>query len=151
MIEDLALQIAKASGYYVALVVLMRLAGKRLAGQTTTFDLIVLITLGVVMQTIALQPGSTNAFAFIVTVFGLHRLNAWLCAHFPVARHLIRGKPRALVRNGMILEAALIDEGISRAELLAGLRKLGYEDPAGVKLATLEETGHISAVGEDKS
>lgn len=35
---------------------------------------------------------------------------------------------------------------IGRAELLAGLRKLGYESPQQVKLATLEETGHISAV-----
>jgi uncharacterized membrane protein YcaP (DUF421 family) len=149
MIEEVILQVAKASGYYIALIAVMRLAGKRLAGQTTTFDLIVLITLSVVIQSTALQPGFANALAFIATVFGLHRLNAWLCAHFSVARHLIRGKPRALIRNGTILEAALIDEGISRAELLAGLRKLGYEDPAGVKLATLEETGHISAVGKD--
>ena len=44
------------------------------------------------------------------------------------------------------MEQALVDDGISHAELLAGLRKLGYESPATVKLATLEETGHISAV-----
>jgi uncharacterized membrane protein YcaP (DUF421 family) len=36
--------------------------------------------------------------------------------------------------------------------LQAGLRKLGYDSPAAVKLAVLEETGHISAVGaEDAS
>ena len=38
---------------------------------------------------------------------------------------------------------------MSRAELLAGLRKLGYEGAEEVKLATLEETGHISAVGAE--
>jgi uncharacterized membrane protein YcaP (DUF421 family) len=108
----------------VALIVLMRVAGKRLAGQTTTFDLIVLITLGVVLQSSALQKGMANAL-----------------------RHLIRGKPRALIRNGEILDEALAAEGISRAELLAGLRKLGHESPETVKLATLEETGHISAGG----
>jgi hypothetical protein len=36
---------------------------------------------------------------------------------------------------------------VSRDELLAGLRKLGFESPDGVHLAVLEETGHISAVG----
>jgi uncharacterized membrane protein YcaP (DUF421 family) len=146
MFEELLFQAAKACAYYAALIVLMRLAGKRLAGQTTTFDLIVLITLGVVMQMTALQPGAVNAFVFVVTVFSLHRGLALLCARSSALRRLIRGAPRALILDGQIIERALAEEGISRAELLAGLRKLGYEHPEQVKLATLEETGHISAV-----
>jgi uncharacterized membrane protein YcaP (DUF421 family) len=147
MLEELLVQAGKAGAYYVALIVLMRVAGKRLAGQTTTFDLIVLITLGVVLQSSALQKGMANALVFVLTVFTLHRLLALLCARSSLVRHLIRGKPRALIRNGEILDEALAAEGISRAELLAGLRKLGHESPETVKLATLEETGHISAVG----
>jgi uncharacterized membrane protein YcaP (DUF421 family) len=146
MFEELLLQAAKAAAYYLALVVLMRLAGKRLAGQTTTFDLIVLISLGVVMQTTALQPGAWNALVFVVTVFTLHRLLALSCARSSTLRRLVRGAPRALILNGRIIERALAEEGVSQAELLAGLRKLGYESPEQVKLATLEETGHISAV-----
>src|SRR5262245_22357231 len=80
MIEELFLQAAKAAAYYVGLLVLVRLAGKRMAGQTTTFDLLVLITLGVVLQTAALQRGTANALVFVVTVFALHRLTALLCA-----------------------------------------------------------------------
>ena len=148
MLEELLMQAAKAAAYYAALIVLMRVAGKRLAGQTTTFDLIILITLGVVLQTTALQEGTWNAIVFVVTVFALHRAIALLCARFPVARHLVRGKPRALVRDGRIIEQALADEGISHDELLAGLRKLGYDNAEAVKLAVLEETGHISAVSE---
>lgn len=147
MLEELVMQAAKAAAYYAALIVLMRMAGKRLAGQTTTFDLIVLITLGVVLQSMALQKGLANGIVFVVTVFTLHRLIALLCARSSMVRHLICGKPRVLIRNGEILEQALLDEGISRAELLAGLRKLGYESAETVKLATLEEKIHISAVG----
>jgi uncharacterized membrane protein YcaP (DUF421 family) len=146
MVEELLLQAAKAAAYYVALIVLMRLAGKRLAGQTTTFDLIVLISLGVVMQTTALQPGAWNAMVFVATVFTMHRLLALSCARSSRLRRLVRGAPRALIRDGRIIERALAEEGVSRAELLAGLRKLGYESPEEVKLATLEETGHISAL-----
>jgi len=144
--EQYALQVLKAAGYYVALIILMRLAGKRLAGQTTTFDLIVLIALGVVMQSVALQEGAWNAIVFIGTVFGLHRGIAVLCTHSTSLRHLIRGKPRVLVRDGKVMESALRDENMSVAELEAGLRKLGHEDTQSVKLATLEETGHISVV-----
>jgi uncharacterized membrane protein YcaP (DUF421 family) len=108
----------------------------------------VLITLGVVLQSTALQKGFWNALVFVVTVFALHRLVALLCARSSFFRHLVRGKPRQLIVNGQILERSLIEEGISHAELKAGLRKLGIEDAQQVKVATLEETGHISAVSK---
>ena len=148
-LASLLLQAAKAGAYYVALIVLVRMAGKRMAGQTTTFDLIVLITLGVVMQSAALAEGAANAAVFVVTVFALHRLNAWLCARSTRVRHLLRGKPRPLIRDGEIIERALELEGVTHAELLPGLRKLGYARVDDVRLAVLEETGHISAVGRD--
>ncbi|MDQ3565407.1 MAG: DUF421 domain-containing protein [Pseudomonadota bacterium] len=149
MLDELVLQAVKALAYYAVLIVIMRLAGKRLAGQTTTFDLIVLITLGVVIQSTALQDGWANALVFVVTVFAAHRGLAALCARSTWTRHLVRGKPSVLVRDGRIIERALEREGVSREELLAGLRKLGYDSPDPVKLAVLEETGHISAVGAD--
>jgi uncharacterized membrane protein YcaP (DUF421 family) len=148
-VEDLLLQALKAAAYYAALVVLVRVAGKRFAGQTTTFDLLVLITLGVVLQSTALAEGTGNAIAFVVTVFGLHLLNGWACARSRRIRHLLRGKPRPLVRDGRVLDRALELEGVTHAELLAGLRKLGYAGVEDVRLAVLEETGHISAVGRD--
>lgn len=150
-LESLIVQAAKAAAYYIALIVLVRAAGKRMAGQTTTFDLLVLITLGVVIQTTALAEGFANAVTFVLTVFALHRLNAWACARSRRIRHLLRGKPRPLVRNGKVIQEALDLEGVTRAELLAGLRKLGYEHIEDVRLAVLEETGHISAVGRDSA
>ncbi len=149
MLDQLLLQAVKALVYYAALIVIMRLAGKRLAGQTTTFDLIVLITLAVVIQSTALDEGWLNAVVFVVTVFAVHRGLAVWCAHSTWIRHLVRGKPSVLVSDGRVIEQALNREGVSREELLAGLRKLGYDSPEAVKLAVLEETGHISAVGAD--
>jgi len=57
MALDLLRQASYALAYYVGLVVIMRLAGKRLAGQTTTFDLVVLIQMAVVLQSTLLRPG----------------------------------------------------------------------------------------------
>jgi uncharacterized membrane protein YcaP (DUF421 family) len=148
-VAPLALQALKALGYYAGLILLVRAAGKRMAGQTTTFDLLVLITLGVVMQSTALQEGTANAIVFVVTVFAAHRAVAALCARFPRLRRIVRGKARPLVHDGKVMERALALEGITRAELLAGLRKLGYARVEDVQLAVLEETGHISAVGRD--
>lgn len=148
-IQGVALQALKAFGYYCTLIVILRLAGKRLAGQTTTFDLIVLITMGVVLQSTALAQGALNAAVFVVTVFATHKLTAVLCAKSTAFRHAVRGKPRQLVRDGTIVPGALEAEGISRDELCAGLRKLGHTGPEDVRTATLEETGHISAIARE--
>jgi uncharacterized membrane protein YcaP (DUF421 family) len=63
---------------------------------------------------------------------------------------MLRGEPRPLVTQGVVLDDALAEEGMSHAELLAGLRKLGFAAPEEVELAVLEETGHISAVRLEK-
>jgi uncharacterized membrane protein YcaP (DUF421 family) len=145
-VPDPLQQVLLALAYYLALIVMMRLAGKRLAGQTTTFDFVVLISLAVVLQETMLREGPSNAAIFIATVFAVHRGLASWCARSRRVRRLLRGAPRPLIRDGQVAHDALEDEGLSYEELLAGLRKLGHADPAKIRLATLEETGHISAV-----
>ncbi len=149
MLEGSLQQAAQALAYYAALVVIMRISGKRLAGQMQTLDLIILITLGVVLQTTALEDGTWNAVVFVLTVFGAHRALNWAVRRHRWVRRLVRGRPRALVRDGVVIEAALEHEGVSRDELLAGLRKLGYDAPQKVRLAVLEETGTITAIARD--
>lgn len=139
-------QAVLALAYYVALVGLIRIAGKRLAGQTSTIDLIVLISLGVVLQELLLKPGPENALVFIGVVFCSHRLMSTLTSRFPAVRRLVRGGPRQLVQNGRVLRQALEREGLSYDDLLAGLRKLGHESPDGLAVAHIEETGHITAI-----
>lgn len=140
------LQVLAGWGYYLSLVVMMRLAGKRLAGQTTTFDLIVLISLSVVLQQLALRSGLVNALVFVLAVFSFHRVLAWGCSRSGRLRKLVRGSPRPLVVQGRVSHVALEEEGLSYEDLLAGLRKVGQSDPTAIELATLEETGHISVV-----
>lgn len=142
------LQVAAALAYYVGLIALMRLAGKRLAGQTTTFDLLVLISLSVVLQQLAVRDGSLNALLFVVTVFAAHVATAWGCRRSHRLKRLVRGAPRPLVVNGTVSHVALEEEGLTYDDLLAGLRKVGEPGPGRIRLATLEETGQISVVVE---
>ena len=135
-----------AALYYVGVLAVVRLAGKRLAGQTTTFDLVVLISLIVALQKPTLKEGPANVAVFVATVLALHRGLAGVCKRWPAVRRLVRGSPRALIVDGCVAREAMAEEGIAYDELLAGLRKLGYASPEDVKLAMLEESGHISAV-----
>ncbi|RYZ58333.1 MAG: DUF421 domain-containing protein [Proteobacteria bacterium] len=148
-LPDILNQIFHAALYYLGLILLVRLAGKRLAGQTTTFDLLILISLGVTLQNVTLGEGKASAATFILTVFILHRLTALGCAHSPFLCRLVRGGPRPLVRNGRIIKEALLSEALTKNDLEAALRKLGFESVEDVKIAVLEETGHISAIRKD--
>jgi uncharacterized membrane protein YcaP (DUF421 family) len=144
--KDVLLQVGMALLYYAVLLAILRLAGKRLAGQTTTLDLVVLIALAVVIQGALLEPGRLNAVVFVVTVFAAHRLIALASARSRFVRELVRGRPVVLIEDGRIDRHRLEREGLSLADLNAGLRKLGYEDPKEIKTAVLEETGQISAI-----
>ena len=147
---DLVVQFLLAVLYYASLVALFRLAGKRLAGQTTTFDLIVLISLAVVLQSATQREGTASAVVFLLTVFAAHRLLAIACARWAPLRHVVRGRARSLVIEGRVAHDALHEEGMTYDDLLAGLRKLGFDHPSKVRIAALEETGHVSAVGFDQ-
>jgi uncharacterized membrane protein YcaP (DUF421 family) len=146
MMRAYGVQALYAVLYYAALILILRLAGKRLAGQTTTFDLVVNIQMAVVLQATLVKQGVGNALVFLVTVFVLHLTTSRASARWPRVRALLRGAPRPLVRGGVVLEKALAEERVSRDDLLAGLRKLGFEKPEEVDLAVLEETGQISAI-----
>ena len=109
----------------------------------------VLIQLATVLQRMALGDSPAEGFTFLATVMACHLGLARLSAASQVVRRVLRGEPRVLVRDGQILQDALESERMSRDDLLAGLRKQGYASPEDVKLAVLEETGHVSAVPRD--
>lgn len=146
VVAQVVVQAGLAAAWYVGVLLLLRLLGKRFAGQVTGFDLLVLITLAVVLQTALLREGTAQALTFVVVVAGLHVGAGRACRASPTLRRLLRGAPRTLVTDGVIDGAALAGEGLGPADLEAGLRKHGVADVADVALAVLEETGEISVL-----
>lgn len=149
MVFDFLRQVLYALAYYIGLVAIVRFAGKRLAGQITTFDLLVLISLGVTLQTVTLEPGRANGIIFIITVFLLHIATARLAMRYPFVRKLVREEPTTLIRDGKIMDGIMVKEGLTEEEILAALRKQGIGSAKDVKTAVIEETGHISAIRRD--
>ena len=126
-----------------------RLAGKRLAGQTTTFDLVVLIQLAVVLQTTALAEGTANAVVFVVTVLAAH-----IGLARPVRAPFRPAPPHARRAAASRLAGAVIDRalrgGISREELEAAAQaRLRVAGGGGAGRAGGD--GHISAVARKSS
>jgi uncharacterized membrane protein YcaP (DUF421 family) len=133
---------------YAALLVLMRLAGKREIGQMTAFDLVVLLIVSNAVQNAMIGPDSSlnGGLLAVVCLLVVNRLVDRLGLRSRWFRRSIVGEPTLLVHDGTLLERHLSAEGVTHEEVQQALREHGIEDLNLVKLAVLEVDGTISVV-----
>lgn len=132
---------------YVAIVVGLRLMGKREMGQMTVFDLVVVLLIANAVQNsmvgsdFSVQGGILAAFVLLAA----NRLLSLIRLHGPWGR-LIGGTPTVLVENGHLIEPHLRKEGLEAADIEMAVREHGLETLEDVRLAVLETDGAISIV-----
>jgi uncharacterized membrane protein YcaP (DUF421 family) len=133
---------------YVALLVLMRLAGKREIGQMTAFDLVVLLVISNAVQNAMIGPDNSlnGGLLAVVCLLVVNRLVDRLGMRSRWLQRSIVGEPTLLVHDGALLESNLAAEGVSHDEVLQALREHGLEELSLVKVAVLEVDGTISVV-----
>jgi len=133
---------------YLALLVGLRLAGKREIGQMTVFDLVVLLLLANAVQNAMVGPDTslTGGVIAVAVLFVFDRAVAQLRLRWPRLRRLVEGSPTVLVLHGEVITAHLKREGIDEATLEAALREHGVAALGDVEMAVLETDGSISIV-----
>jgi uncharacterized membrane protein YcaP (DUF421 family) len=147
------LSIALRTGIvYLALLVGLRLTGKRQVGQMTPFDLLLLLLLANAVQNAMTGPDTSVAggLAAAATLFAANAAVAWTARRSGRAERWVEGTPTLLIRHGRILEANLAREGITREELLRALREHGVDAVEAVRSAILEVDGTVSVLREDE-
>jgi uncharacterized membrane protein YcaP (DUF421 family) len=134
---------------YAALVVMLRLSGRREVGQLTPLDLLGMLLLSeTVSPALSAQdpslPGALTAAATLLLIAALLGRASYRSRRL---ERLLDGEPVPLVEDGRVDRAACDRHRITDRELAAALRKQGHETPAEVRLAMLESDGTISVVG----
>ena len=133
---------------YGALIIGLRLAGKRELAQLNPFDLVVLLTLSNTVQNAiigddnSITGGLIGAAALLLINYLVVR---FLYRHERLER-LVEGEPDVLVDRGEISKAALDREIITLAELETAAHKQGFASLADVERAVIEPGGTISFV-----
>ncbi|EKV32287.1 hypothetical protein C882_2364 [Caenispirillum salinarum AK4] len=133
---------------YAALVVLLRLTGKRTLSKMNAFDFVVTVALGSTLATVLLSESvalaeGVAAFALLI---GLQMVVAWGSARSRRFRHLVKAEPRLLLHRGAMLDQALLDERVAPEEVLAAIRASGQAEVADVTAVILETDGSFSVV-----
>ncbi|MCL6595066.1 MAG: DUF421 domain-containing protein [Firmicutes bacterium] len=133
---------------YVALLLGLRLFGKREVGQFTLFDLALVLLAANAVQPAITGPDSSLAGGLVIlaALFLLNAAVARLNLRLPRLRHLLEGEATVIARDGAWLDGVVAREGLDPEDCRMALREHGLEDVSEVALAVLETDGTISVV-----
>lgn len=135
-------------GAYVALIVLLRVSGKRTLSKMNAFDLVVTVALGSVLATILLSKDTALAqgvLAFALLIF-LQYAIAWLSVRSRVISDLVKSEPTLLLHRGEFLRSAMRAQRVLESEIRQALRSQGLDDPGQVDSVILETDGSLSVI-----
>lgn len=145
--------VLRASVVFVFLWVITRAAGRATLGELSTFELLLYVTMGdLVQQAVTQQDYSVTAAVLAVGTFALLTVGlSWLQWRFPRVRPLVTGSPVLVAREGALLEDAMRTQRLAVADFLMAAREKGIRRVADVEYAVLEPDGRISFFTYDDS
>jgi uncharacterized membrane protein YcaP (DUF421 family) len=138
---------------YLALVVLLRIFGKRELAQLNPFDLVVLLSLSNTVQN-AIIGDDNSVSGGIIGAFTLLAVN-WLVVRVmfrsPRLTRAIEGRAVVLIRDGHVDRKALEREALTREELAEVIHRQGFEHLHDIHHCELEPNGSFYIEGKDPS
>ncbi|WP_313915183.1 YetF domain-containing protein [Tahibacter sp.] len=140
--------VARAAVVYFAIMVLVRISGKRTVGEFTPFDLVVVILIGESTQG-ALTGGDESVIGALIvsaTLIALNYTVGFVTTRSKLADKIVEGEAVLLVRDGCVLAEALKRNNLPESDLDEALRAEGVEERSEVRRAFLETDGTISVI-----
>lgn len=133
--------------FYLFLIAVIRLMGKRQVGQMEPSEFAVTMFLANLasIPVEKMESSMKVGLAAMATVLLLERSLSWVSLRSIPMRRLLCGKPVILIDNGKLLYRNLRRTRINLDELSAHLRELGFLEIQSVQFAILETNGSVTA------
>jgi uncharacterized membrane protein YcaP (DUF421 family) len=141
--------IARAAIIYIALLVMVRVSGKRTVGQFTPFDLLVVMLLseGVSNSLSGGEKSVLGGLLLAATLIVINTVLAFVGARNKKVQSLIEGEPVLIGRDGKIFDAVIRRHNVPHADVEQSLREADCE-LSKMKFAFLESDGKLSILKE---
>lgn len=138
--------VVRAVVIFFFLWVITRVVGRSTLGELSTFELIVFITMGdLIQQAVTQQDYSVTAAVLAVGTFALLTIAiSWINARSNRLRPVTHGVPVVVVHDGEPLLGALRQERMALDDLISAARQQGIERIGDIRLAVLETNGQLS-------
>ena len=148
--QELGMTAARGLLVYVAMLVIIRILGKRTVGNFTAFDLLVALMLGEVVDEIIYGDVTlAQGFVAVLVVAAAKYVTAWLSYLNHGLNRLFEGTPREIVRDGEFVREGMRKELVNEEEVMAALRLQSISDMREVKKAVMEVDGLVSVIKQD--
>lgn len=143
----------RATAIFFFLWFLTRAMGKRELSEMSAFELLLVVTLGdLVQQGVTQEDYSvTGAFLAVGTIGFWVLVFSYTSFRFKPARQLIEGRAVIVVQDGEPLNEMLKLERLTVDEVVEEARNVGIANLADVKFAVLEPDGKFSFVKHDRT
>lgn len=131
---------------FVFLWVITRVVGRSTLGELSTFELLLYITMGdLIQQAVTQQDYSVTSGVLAVSVFALLTVGiSYVSWRWPRARPVVQGVPVVVVSDGEPVTAAMRTERVSIDDLMTAAREEGITRFSDIDLAVFEANGRIS-------
>jgi uncharacterized membrane protein YcaP (DUF421 family) len=138
--------ILRALAIFVFLWVVTRAVGRSTLGELSTFELLLYVTMGdLVQQGVTQQDYSvTGAVLAVATFASLTVALSWTQWRFPRTRDVISGRPTLVIEDGQLIEANMRRQRLGAADVLVAAREQGIRRTTEIEYAVLEADGRIS-------
>ena len=138
---------------YLALVLLLRIFGKRELAQLNPFDLVVLLSLSNTVQNAIIGDDNSVSGGIIgaITLLAVNWLVVRVMFRSPRLTRAIEGRAVVLIRDGHVDRKALEREALTREELAEVIHRQGFEHLHDIHHCELEPNGSFYIEGKDPS
>ncbi|NLB53693.1 MAG: DUF421 domain-containing protein [Syntrophomonadaceae bacterium] len=133
---------------YLAVVIFLRLMGKREVGQLQPYELVIIIMISE-LAAIPMQNTTIpviNGLIPIFVLFAAHVTLSFISLKSERARAVINGKPTIVIENAKIMEEDMRKMRYNINDLLEQLRGKNVTNIADVEFAILETNGNLSVI-----
>jgi len=136
------------SATYLALVILLRIAGQRTLAKWYAFDLIVTVALGSTFANGVLSKDVTLAQSVVgfVILVGLQFVIAWTVVRWSPMRVIVNARPTLVLHCGRFVDSAMRHQRVAEAEVRAAVRRQGVAELESVGAVILEADGTFSVI-----
>lgn len=148
----LAATAAKGLIIYVALIVMLRVSGKRSLSKFNIFDFIITIAIGSIFaSTLTTQDLMlAQSVTAIVVLLGAQWMMSRLAFRSDRFERMIKADPALLFYGGQYMIDAMRSERVTKREVLQAVRDSGAASLDGVQAVILETDGTISVIAKSE-
>ncbi len=133
---------------YIAIILCLRISGKRTLSKWNAFDFVMTIALGSTLATVLLSKDVSLAegvLAFALLI-GLQFVITCVSVRYRGIERLVKAQPTLLLSEGRFLEAAMSSQRVTESEIRAAIRASGVAAVEEIEAVVLETDGSFSVI-----